>query len=160
MTRPSRPCRESRSPKTWWERRTVKPLIIKIINQKLQGRSWKFWSGIRDHCQANRIQVSVQEVQQEFEELHPTRIPESWRHHRSGHIRKRPHNYFKHVNTHSNINWLLERPDHGNHPKWLDQTIYFKNISTTAKHNQYLQSNLGKVLPSTPEWIVGRPIMF
>ena len=82
--------RKRRSPRTWQMRQKLQPTHIHIINQELQGRSGKFWSGIRYQSQTKRRQVSVQEIQQESEAVYPTRITEPWRHHCSGQILKDP----------------------------------------------------------------------
>ena len=100
-TRPMRSYRKSWSPRTWRSRRMLQPPIIHIINQKLQGISWQFWSGLRDHFrEKNRIHGSVQKAQRKYEAVHTTIVTEPWRHHRSGQGLKTPHSFFKHINTH------------------------------------------------------------
>ena len=152
--------RKRRLPRMWRARQKLQPPSINIIYQKLQGRSWKFWSHISDHFREKRSQGSVQEVQQKPEAVHPMRFIELWRRPCSGQRLKITQNCFKHINTHSTINGIRERTDHNNDLNWEYYTICLKNINTTAKLNQYLWANMGTVLHRNPELIGRRNMIY
>ena len=132
-TRPGSLWRKSWSSKKQQARHMLQLPIIYTIHKKLQGVSWRFWSGLRGHLQTYIIQGQLQEVQLEDESVLPMIILEPWRYHHSGQGFKITHNCFKHIKTHINVSRRRERPDHGNDPNWRDQAIFQKKSTLRQK---------------------------
>ena len=154
-TRPGSLWRKSWSSKKQQARHMLQLPIIYTIHKKLQGVSWRFWSGLRGHLQTYIIQGQLQEVQLEDESVLPMIILEPWRYHHSGQRPERPHNSFRHINTYSTLRWILEIPDRGNYPNRRNKTVCQETFYTPEIHHQTLRAVLGTVIPSTLEQIWG-----
>ena len=116
------------------ERRMIQPPSVHTIHPKLQGRSWRYWSCLRDHYQTERSQGQVQEFHEEAEALRPTKCLEPWRNNYSGNITEGSYTSFKHINTYRTIHWWQERPNHCNDPNRRDKTLSQEKVHIMKKN--------------------------